>query len=295
MECQHCRSKEVIPTRPNKHSQIHLYCKHCQNYSKSPAAPRVLLFDIETSHTSVGVWQMGEQRIRWDQIEREQYIISWAAKWLFSPDTMGDVVTPKESKRRDDKRIVKSIHKLMSEADCVITHNGDKFDIKKLNWKFMLHNLEPNRRYTSIDTLKKSREIFSAPSHAMDYLVQALGYSGKHEMRNEDWIQCEAGNQEALQKMYNYNLNDIFMLEDLYLRMRGWMKTHPNFAIFSEMYHELKNDETKCPRCTHTILKTKYTKRYQTPAGSIYKSCNCPHCGAVLRMTLRSSFPAEVK
>jgi hypothetical protein len=114
-------------------------------------------------------------------------------------------------------------------------------------------------------------------------------------MQNEDWVQSEAGNQEALQKMYKYNLNDIYMLEDLYLRMRGWMKTHPNFAIFSEMYQELENDETVCPRCTHTILKTKYTKRYQTPAGSIYKSCNCPHCGAVLRMTLRSSFPAEVK
>lgn len=219
------------------------------------------------------------------QEDKPPFVISWAGKWLFDNVTMGDVVTPRESIKRNDKRVVTSIHKLLNQADFVITHNGDKFDIKELNWHFLLNNLTPNNRYKSIDTLKKSREVFRAPSHAMDYLLYRLGYDRKLHTGYELWEQVERGDQEAINQMYAYNVNDVFMLEDLYLRIRGWMKTHPNFAQFVNMYQELEDGESSCPRCLQSIYKTKFQKKYTTPAGYIYKSCNCPHCGAVLRKT----------
>lgn len=206
---------------------------------------------------------------------------------MFNPEVMSDVVTSKESIKRNDKRVVTSIHKLLNQADFVITHNGNAFDIKQLNWHFLLNNLPPNNRYKSIDTLKKSREVFGAPSHAMDYLAQSLGYDGKHHTSYDLWDGVEKGDQESIDGMNSYNINDVLMLEDIYLRMRGWMKTHPNFSRFVEMYQELEDGEFLCPRCLESIYKTKFNRKYTTPAGYVYKSCSCPHCGCILRKTER--------
>lgn len=285
--CPHCSSKDTVLSSTNKHSIKRLYCKACSSWYGNFGAPKVLLFDIETSRTEFTAWTTGKQYLGWKQIKKPKFIIAWAAKWLFSPDTMSDMVTAKEAKRRNDKRVVKSIYKLISQADFVITHNGDRFDIKELNWQFLLNGYTPNNRYKSIDTLKKCKEVFGVPSYAMDYLCQELGYNGKHHTDMSLWEGAEAGNQTVIDDMSAYCVNDVFMLEDLYLRTRGWMKTHPNFSHFISMYQELEEGEYLCPRCGQYIYKTKFTKKWRTSAGYIYKSCNCPHCGAVLRKTER--------
>jgi len=287
MDCPHCKSPETELFSKNKYSQKRLYCKACRKWSVKLGAPKILLFDIETSQTIFKAWRTGKQYLGWKQIKEPSFIISWAAKWLFDPDSLGGSVTRQEAIGRDDARVVKSIYKLLNRADFVITHNGDKFDIKKLNWKFLLYDLVPNNRYKSLDTLKKCKAVFGCDSYAMDYLAQSLGYDGKHETGIELWDGVEAGDKKSIAKMLAYNINDVYMLEDLYLRTRGWMKTHPNFAIFADMYQDLQPGEYVCPRCLQSIYRTKFTRVWTTPAGYKYKSCNCPHCGAVLRRTKR--------
>ena len=294
MDCIHCKASgdDVITYRTDKHSKTKAFCKICRNHFVARDVPKILLFDIETSRIKfqVNSFRTGEQYVGWKNIKEKQddwFILSWAGKWLFHPDTFGDVVTPAEAKKRNDKRIAKSLHKIIREADFVIAHNGDKFDIRKINWRFLLHGLEPATRYQSIDTLKKSRQVFGATSHAMDYLCWQLGYDTKHETDRKLWEDCEAGDQLALKRMYEYNSNDTYMLEDLYVGMRGWMKTHPNFAVFTEMYQTMQKYENMCPRCLQVINDSRFTKRYTTPAGYKYASCNCPHCGTMLRKTQR--------
>lgn len=288
MDCPHCKSKDTVITSSNKYSVKRIYCKACQTWSKKLDAPRVLLFDIETSRMKVSLFRKGEQYIRWQQVDETPFVISWAGKWLFHKDSIGDVVTPAEAKKRNDKRIVKSLHKAMREADLVITHNGDKFDIKVMNWYFIKYGLLPNTRYKSIDTLKEYKKICAPPlGYSLDAIAQELGYAGKIKTQMGLWEECEKGNPAALAEMYKYNINDVYTTEDIYLRVRGWMKTHPNFAMYFEMYQELEGNEFLCPRCTQSIYETKFTETWQSPAGYFYKSCNCPHCGAVLRMTER--------
>ena len=214
-------------------------------------------------------------------------MLAWAGSWLFSGESFGDVVTPKEAKSRDDRRISIKLHKVIKQADIVIAHNGDKFDIKKMNWRFLIHALEPVLRYKSIDTLKKSRQVFGATSQAMDFLCRQLGYDTKHETDYGLWEKCEAGDKESLLRMHEYNKNDVFMLEDLYLRMRGWFKTHPSFSYMADIYQPLENDEHRCTRCLHPIHDVKFTNQWTTPAGYVYAVANCPECGAMMRKTVR--------
>jgi hypothetical protein len=287
LDCQHCSSPDTVLRRTNKTSKLRQYCRTCNKWTLKFGAPKILLFDIETSRTKFDLWRTGEQRVRWDQIDEEMFILSWAGKWLFGNEVLGDIVTPAEAKRRDGKRVVKSIYKLLKEADCVISHNGNSFDIKQLNWQFLKYDLPPLTKYQSVDTYRKSKQIFGAPSLALDYIAHALGYDGKHETEQSLWKLCEKGDKPALERMLNYNKQDVFILEDVYMRIRGWMKTHPNFGAFVDMYDTLEKDENRCPRCTQVVNDSRYNRRWQSPAGYFYKAATCKHCGTELRKTYR--------
>lgn len=289
-KCPHCSSnRDTRLQSTSRTKKKRGYCVACSKWFEA-GAPKVLLFDIETSRVKVegNVWQTQFRKPSWmrnDWITEDWYIISWAGKWLFQPDTFGDVVKPKEAKERNDRRVVRSLHDVIKKADFVITHNGNKFDIKNINWRFLIHNQTPQNRYKSIDTLAKCKQVFGVTSLAMDFLCRQLGYDQKHHTDYGLWERCEAGDKQALDSMYSYNLNDIFMLEDLYLRTRPYYKTHPNFSILTQAYRELEQDEFMCHVCMQTVNKSKFSKRWTTPAGYIYKSCECPHCGTMLRQT----------
>ena len=109
------------------------------SYTKEvPKAPKILIFDIETMFMTVSVWGISfKQRIPADNIIEDWNALSWSAKWLFDSEIMSDVLTSEEAIARDDSRILKSIWKLLDESDIVIAHNGDKFDLRKLNARFI--------------------------------------------------------------------------------------------------------------------------------------------------------------
>ena len=133
----HTRKKGI------RRNQQRWTCNECRRQFTAPidyteyGFPKILLFDIETSLYHFVGWGTYKQFIQHYQITKHQYIISWAAKWLYDDNVQSDVVTPEESKNRDDGRILKSIWKLLDEADIVIGHNGDRFDLRKLRWRFL--------------------------------------------------------------------------------------------------------------------------------------------------------------
>lgn len=287
MNCIHCGSGNTIKRGSTKAGDPRRVCKDCKKWFAGEGAPRILLLDIETSHIHATLWDKGDQYVRPSQITKSWFILCWSAKWLFEDKVMSDVVTSKESLARDDKRVVTSIHKLMDQAHFIITQNGDKFDLKKLNWRFLKHGLAPNNHYHSIDTLKKARQLLSTLSLGLDEVGQELGFGGKYPMVEQDWYDAEAGMSSALKKMSTYCAGDVWRLEDWYLILRPWMKTHPNLAPYVDMYRELQEDETICSRCLNTIHKAKFSRKWRSPvSGKLYKNGSCPHCGTQLRISV---------
>jgi len=291
LNCIHCGSANTKKNGFLKHSKRQdNYCKDCKKrfsgFGDIPGAPKILLFDLETSHILARIWDTGDQYVRPDQITSSEYILCWSAKWLFGDTVSEEYVTPKESLLRDDKRIVVKLHKLLSEADIVITQNGDKFDIRKIQWKFLKYGLAPNNKYHSIDTLKKSRQLFDPISHGLDNVARDLGFGEKSPTTEQDWFDAEAGDKKALEKLSKYCTNDIYLLEDWYLLLRPWMKTHPNLAPYIDMYRELENDETTCPRCLNVLHVGVFNKKwYSMATGKQYQSGACGHCGTQLRIS----------
>jgi len=275
--CPNCTSQHTRKKGIRKDRQRWL-CNVCakqftteiENYSTQ--FPKILLFDIETSFYHFVGWGTYKQYINHHQITKHQYILSWAAKWLYDENVQSDVVTPEEAKNRDDKRVLKSIWKLLDEADIVIGHNGDRFDLRKLRWRFVSQEIEPPTPFRIIDTLKIARKEFFAPSYKQDFLTKYFKLQNKLDTDFQLWVDCEAGDKKRLDEMVDYNEHDVIGLEQVYIKLRPYIRNHPNLAVLM--------DEDVCTHCgSDELIET--DKEYFTSASKfpIYRctSCKTPH------------------
>lgn len=198
------------------------------NYRK-----KVLLFDIETTPLITYTWGIWQQDII--EVKEEWYMLCFAYKWLGEKQThivaLPDFQGYKRNKK-DDEQLVKKLWELFNEAEIIIGHNGDKFDIKKANARFLFHCMEPPKHYKTIDTLKLARRYFKFDSNKLDYLGQylklgrKLPHTGKHL-----WFGCMEGDPKSWQLMKKYNIQDVVLLEKVYIKLRGWNVTPPNMNL----------------------------------------------------------------
>lgn len=242
--------------------------------NEKSSIPKILILDIETMMMTVFVWYLGKQRIPYNNVIDEWNCISWAGKWLFDPVILSDVQTPQEAINRDDKRIMLSLWDVMNQADIIIGHNLVRFDKRKVNARFLYHNLTPVSSYQTIDTLTELKKHFSLSSYKLDDVCKFLGLQTKVHTEYDLWKKCLKGDLTALKQMSDYNKNDTLITEELYLKIRGYIKSHPNLGLYME------TEGSVCPNCGSDYLEQK--GNYYTPAGR-FNSFRCQNCGAVSR------------
>lgn len=242
--------------------------------------PKILLFDIETAPLKAFVWSRWKQNIYLDQTISEWFMITWSAKWLYDPNVMGSALTPEEIKREDDSRITKEIWTLLDEADIIIGHNSKRFDTPKLNSRFILNGLNPPLPYRQIDTKEVSARQFGFSSNKLDALAGYFGIEHKDDTDFNLWVKCLEGDQEALDYMLKYNKKDVTILEEVYIKLRPWVKNHPNLSVYVETH------DTTCPYCTSkNVYKTGDHHFTQV---NRYDVLRCGDCGGISRKRLSS-------
>lgn len=253
-------------------------------YADEPKVPqrpaaKVLLLDIETAPLLGYVWGLFDQNIALNQLHTDWYVLSWSAKWLGSPENEVMYADQRKAKDiEDDSKILKELHKLLNEADVIITQNGKKFDVKKINARFILHGFNPPSSYRHIDTLQIAKKHFGFTSNKLAYMTSKLCTKYKkldHAKFSgfELWKQCLAGNIKAWEEMESYNKYDVLSLEELYLKLRPW-----DNSINFNVYHE--SIEEACNSCGNLSL-IKKGFRY-TNTGKFQRYI-CKDCGAETR------------
>jgi predicted RNA-binding Zn-ribbon protein involved in translation (DUF1610 family) len=215
-------------------------------------------------------WRLGDQIWSPENIIRDWCVLSISFKWLFEAKSFSMALTPKEALAHDDRRLVEKVHEYLEQADIVIAHNGDHFDLPKMNTRFLFWDFPPTSPYISIDTRDTAKKAFGFTSNKLAYLAQYLGLPAKLPTDFDLWVRCAHGDKEAIEYMRVYNEQDIYTLEEVYVRMRPWIK-HPNMGLYMDAA------TTKvCPRCGSDDLN--WGDKYRTSAG-IYDAFKCNHCG----------------
>lgn len=217
---------------------------------------KVLLLDIETAPILGYVWGLWENNLALNQVKQDWYILSWSAKWLGDPPANVMYADQRNAKNiEDDSKLLQGIWKLMDEADVIIGQNSKKFDIKKLNARFIQNGYAPPSSYRQIDTLTLAKKHFGFTSNKLEHMTDKLCVKYK-KLKHSDfsgfelWKQCMANNPKAWTSMEKYNKYDVLSLEELYLKLAPWDK-NINFNVFRD---ELDN---VCNACGHDVFITK--------------------------------------
>jgi len=239
------------------------------------AKAHILLYDIETAPLISANWGIWEQNAVW--VIKDWYMLSFAYKWLGEKQVhvlgIDDFKTFNKDKENDFE-LVSALHNLFLEADVVIAHNGDSFDQKMTNTRFMVHKLGPVNGYKQIDTKKVAKRYARFTSNRLDDLGKALGLGQKLSTGGAElWRACMRGDREALKKMKRYNKQDVILLEQLYLELRPWIQNHPAM-------NNLLNRPDACPNCGEGPL---HSKGQQVSKTSTYRRWQCQNCGAYSR------------
>lgn len=244
--------------------------------SKPVSGPRILILDIETSPMQAYVWKRWKENISLDQTISEWFMICWSAKWLGETDTFGDCCIPDEIQEEDDMRICYSLWNVLNEAEIVIAHNGSHFDIPMINSRFAIHGFLPPSPYKQIDTLDVAKRSFKFSSNKLDALAGYFNIEHKDPTDFKLWKACMEGSKKALDYMFSYNKKDVEILEKVYLKIRPWIKNHPNLATIS------MDDGLTCPICGgHDVIPIP-GKFAGTSVGQ-YQAYRCRDCFAVVR------------
>lgn len=226
---------------------------------------KILILDIETAPTSAYVWGMWDQNVAMNQIIKPGYILSFAAKWL--GDDLADCYSLNNSTKED---MLHRVHHLLSEADVVVHYNGKKFDIPTLNREFILMGLKPPATYKQIDLLPIVRQQFKFPHNKLDYVARALNCGGKVQHAGfEMWIGCMQNDAESWARMEEYNVEDVWITERVYLKILPWIKNHPNVGV-----HNNHNDV--CPNCGGIHLER---RGFAFTVAGKYQRFQCKDCG----------------
>lgn len=243
--------------------------------------PRVLLLDIETAPILAHIWRMWDEVRGIDQILEDWYILSCGYKWLGDeePPTVLSLRQYKGYKPgvENDRALLADLHSILCKADYVIAHNGDNFDIKKLNTRFVLNDMMPPTPYRSIDTLKIAKRAFSFTSNKLDYLSQVL--LGKHKVKHDGlplWQGVLRGEADAWDVMEKYNSEDVVLLEEVYLKLRAWDHMHPNVNLTTA------SDTMHCGVCGSEDIAPTGSNVAVGSAG-LYQGYECLDCGHQMR------------
>ena len=240
---------------------------------------KILTLDIETSPNLVYAWGLWNQNIGISQIVEPTYVLSWAAKWLDQKIIY--------YRKHDDPDFLTLIWDMIDKADAVVHYNGTAFDMKHLNREFLEAGLGQPFMPKNIDLLKTVRQQFKFPSNKLDYVAdRVLGRKKADAGGMATWIGCLNGHGPSWATMRKYNREDVRLTEELYLRIRPWIKGHPNHGLYIE-----DQDEPVCRNCGSDNI---HSKGWQPLNVRSYQRYRCVDCGANLRGRKRKSLAPQV-
>lgn len=236
---------------------------------------RNLYYDLEVAPALGWFFGNGYQTNIY-HVETYPKVISYSCQWEGEKEIFGKTLAdyPGYKPSRfdiDDTKLVKELHEIMEEADVLIGHNSDKFDMLHINTRFLENQLLPLDKKIQIDTLKIARKYFKMPRNNLDEIYRFIYKKpGKTKDRYNDLIwPCLDGDKGAWKKMLKYNKRDVFITREVYRAMRGFHHTHPNLNFFTR-------GEKTCGNCQKQTLM-KDGLRYRK--AGIFQRYRCKNCG----------------
>lgn len=227
-----------------------------------------LYIDLEVSPNIGLFWRTGYKlNISPDDIIQERAIICVCYKWE------GDnQINSMKWNKGDDKELVTKFSKILLQADEIVAHNGDKFDIKWLRTRCLYHGIPCPPDLKTVDTLKLAKSNMLFNSNKLDYIGQFLGLGNKLKTNYSLWKEILLNNsKKAMDEMVEYCKRDVQLLEEVHHKLINYSKHKTHFAVLNG------GSKIDCPECGSTNT---HSRGYWISAAGVKKNkCQCVDCG----------------
>lgn len=226
--------------------------------------PKILVLDIETRPALSYHFQMWKVNIQPVQNVEPGSIICVGMKWMGQPEV--ELFSVWE---HGHKAMTEAVHARLSEADAVVTYNGDKFDLPKLTTAFIEHSLGLPPPLTSIDLYKTVKYKMGLDFNRLAYVAEFLGVGSK--VKHEGfplWKKVMDGDERAQAKMARYCKGDIRLTERVYKKLRPYIINHPHLGMVGR---------TACGACGSGHTQSRGVRRTRS---FLIQRIQCQTCGS---------------
>lgn len=214
------------------------------------------------------MWALFDQTIGLNQLIEVSELMSWAAMWRGSNETLFS-----SQHMTSRKNMMRELHLLMDEADEVCGWNSDRFDLPIINKEFLLLRMAPPSPYKKVDLLKTVKKNFRFASNKLQHVAEQLGVGSKLETGGFDlWKACMDGDDQAWLQMEEYNRQDVILLEDIYEILLPWSTNLVNRSLLEQ--------ELVCPNCGSKHFQKRGTR---TNGQGTYQQYQCNKCSTWFR------------
>lgn len=228
--------------------------------------PRILGLDIETLAAQYWVWNpYKKENLPISMMIEPARMIMWGAKWF------GDKRVSQMDERNSGgpAAMFERIGELISEADMIVSYNGDNFDLAWIDGGLAQYRLPARPPVASVDLYKTVKRL-RYQSSKLAYIAPLLGIGEKVKNAGwELWAGVANGDRKSWQEMRKYNVGDVELLESGYERLRPYIRNHPRL-------HDKIKGTPNCAACGSTRVHYKGPLRTQE---SLYQRFVCVDCG----------------
>jgi hypothetical protein len=246
---------------------------------KQTEGPKILVFDTETAAATALTFGRFKVNLSQDNIlDNGGWILCACWRWLGSNVTESIHLTPEEVLNKDDSRIVAKLFELYEQADAVLAHNSLGFDHKVVQTRAVFNGFPPLPQVKVLDTLQLVKKYLKLPSNRLDAIGEFFGLGRKISTGGISlWRKVQEGDEQAMEQMVEYCLQDVDLLYDVYLRTRQLGRAGSDFN--AALYYD--DDLVRCRVCGSSEVEV--TGRTIETSLNIFDEVRCNECGAVHR------------
>ena len=186
------------------------------------ADPKILFFDIETTHLKADFGTMLAFGYKWSGDEGPTVLsITDYKGWKKDPT--------------DDGKLCRDASKLLEEADMFVTYFGKGFDVKFLNAKMLEHGLPivPNTAHVDLFYVVKANLALSRKS------LGNVGYflnlnAEKTPVEGRIWKKAMVGDADSIDYIVEHCAADVNLLEEAYDKLKPLVRQHPRIGTIEQ-------------------------------------------------------------
>lgn len=230
---------------------------------------KILIFDIETLPNAGYFFDIYSDRgIPLQFIDKAKSVCTIAYKWYGEEESHVIIAKP-----YDDGELLKEFLAVWEQANYAVAHYGDGFDVPFIAGRLAYNGLPSLAPVTTIDTYKLAKKHFgkSLNSNKLDHLGEIFGVGKKNKTDATLWVRCAKGELEALKEMALYNVQDVVLLEQVFVKLMPYVRSKLNMNLF------IDSPIRRCKQCGSENLEH---RGYEMTAATMRDRCKCGDCGS---------------